>query len=127
MRGVAIMEATLIAAALSNKNKAQDLKMTNDLIRADDTIILGDKGYVSETCKWANRARGITWVLKDKRKPEGICCLHKSGVNRNMASYMPRLSTYSDFLNASLVIARCGIVDYSKILRRCSAFPKHGT
>ena len=78
MRGGTIMDATLIAAAPPTKNKARksglvhtvktttgkvhDAKMTNDLIRADDTIILGDKR------KRATRARGTTWAVKDKRK-----------------------------------------------------------
>ena len=112
MRGGTIMDATLIAAAPSTKNKARkrdpqmsqtkkgnqwyfgmkahigvdaksglvhtvktttgkvhDAKMTDDLIRADDTIILGDKGYVSDERKRATRARGTTWAVKDKRKP----------------------------------------------------------
>ena len=105
MRGGTIMDATLIAAAPSTKNKARkrdpqmsqtkkgnqwyfgmkahigvdaksglvhtvktttgkvhDAKMTDDLIRADDTIILGDKGYVSDDRKRATRARGTTWA-----------------------------------------------------------------
>jgi IS5 family transposase len=112
MRGGTIMDATLIAAAPSTKNKARkrdpqmsqtkkgnqwyfgmkahigvdaksglvhtvktttgkvhDAKMTDDLIRADDMIILGDKGYVSDKRKRAIRARGTTWAVKDKRKP----------------------------------------------------------
>jgi IS5 family transposase len=112
MRGGTIMDATLIAAAPSTKNKARkrdpqmsqtkkgnqwyfemkahigvdtksglvhtvktttgkvhDAKMTDDLIRADDMIVLGDKGYVSDKRKRATRARGTTWAVKDKRKP----------------------------------------------------------
>ena len=118
MRGGTIMDATLIAAAPSTKNKARkrdpqmsqtkkgnqwyfgmkahigvdaesglvhtvktttgkvhDAKMTNDLIRADDTIILGDKR------KRATRARGTTWAVKDKRKPGRV--LSSSQKRRN--------------------------------------------
>jgi len=124
MRGGTIMDATLIAAAPSTKNKARkrdpqmsqtkkgnqwyfgmkahigvdaksglvhtvktttgkvhDAKMTNDLIRADDTIILGDKGYVSDKRKRATRARGTTWAVKDKRKPGRV--LSSSQKRRN--------------------------------------------
>ena len=124
MRGGTIMDAPLIAAAPSTKNKARkrdpdmsqtkkgtqwyfgmkahigvdaksglvhtvktttgkvhDAKMTNDLIRADDTIILGDKGYVSDERKRATRARGITWAVKDKRKPGRV--LSSSQKRRN--------------------------------------------
>ena len=112
MRGGTIMDATLIAAAPSTKNKARkgdpqmsqtklvnqwyfemkahidvdaksgrlhtvktktgkvhDAKMTDELIRADDMIVLGDKGYVSDKRKRATRARGTAWAVKDKRKP----------------------------------------------------------
>ena len=124
MRGGTIMDATLIAAAPSTKNKARkrdpqmsqtkkgnqwyfgmkahigvdaksglvhtvktttgkvhDAKMTDDLIRADDTIILGDKGYVSDKRKRATRARGTTWAVKDKRKPGRV--LSSSQKRRN--------------------------------------------
>lgn len=124
MRGGTIMDATLIAAAPSTKNKARkrdpqmsqtkkgnqwyfgmkahigvdvksglvhtvktttgkvhDAKMTNDLICVDDTIILGDKGYVSDKRKRATRARGTTWAVKDKRKPGRV--LSSSQKRRN--------------------------------------------
>jgi len=124
MRGGTIMDATLIAAAPSTKNKARkrdpdmsqskkgnqwyfgmkahigvdaksglvhtvktttgkvhDAKMTDDLIRVDDAIILGDKGYVSDERKRATRARGTTWAVKDKRKPGRV--LSSSQKRRN--------------------------------------------
>jgi len=42
--------------------------MTDDLIRADDTVIFGDKGYVSDKRKRTARAGGVLWAVKDKRK-----------------------------------------------------------
>lgn len=111
MRGGTIMDATLIAAPPSTKNKAgkrdpemtqtkkgnqwyfgmkahigvdaqsglvhtvetttasvHDAKMTDDLIRDDDRVVFGDKGYVSDKRKRAARADGILWAVKDKRK-----------------------------------------------------------
>ena len=59
----------LVHTVKTTTGKVHDAKMTDDLIRADDTIILGDKGYVSDERKRATRARGITWAMKDKRKP----------------------------------------------------------
>ena len=49
-----------------------DAKPTDDPIRPDDTIIFGDKGYMSDKRKHATRARGATWAVKDKRKPGRI-------------------------------------------------------
>jgi len=112
MRGGTIMDATLIAAAPSTKNKfakrdpdmsqtkkgnqwyfgmkahvgvdaksglvhtvkattakVHDARMTDDLIRTDDRVIFGDKGYVSDKRKRAARANGALWAVKDKRKP----------------------------------------------------------
>ena len=56
-------------------------KDPDDLIRADDTVILGDKGYVSDKRKRATRARGTTWAVKDKRKPGRV--LSSSQKRRN--------------------------------------------
>ena len=48
--------------------KVHDAKMTDDLIREDDRVVFGDKGYVSDKRKRAARADGILWAVKDKRK-----------------------------------------------------------
>ncbi|VAV93296.1 hypothetical protein MNBD_ALPHA07-1542, partial [hydrothermal vent metagenome] len=42
--------------------------MTDNLIRADDRAIFGDKGYVSNKRKRAARADGVLRAVKDKRK-----------------------------------------------------------
>ena len=111
MRGGTIMDATLIAASPSTKNRANkrdpdmsqtkkgnqwyfgmkahigvdaksglvhtvktttakvhDARITDDLVRADDAVVFGDKGYVSDKRKRAARAGGILWAVKDKRK-----------------------------------------------------------
>ncbi len=110
MRGGTIMDATLIAASPSTKNKSarrdpdmsqtkkgnqwyfgmkahigvdaksglvhtvktttakvHDARLTDDLIRADDAVVFGDKGYVSDKRKRASRAVGVLWAVKDKR------------------------------------------------------------
>jgi len=111
MRGGTIMDATLIAASPSTKNrnskrdpemsqskkgnqwyfgmkahigvdarsglvhtvktttgKVHDAKLTGDLIRPDDRVVFGDKGYVSDKRKREARADGVCWAVKDKRK-----------------------------------------------------------
>ena len=112
MRGGTIMDATLIAAAPSTKNKARkrdpqmsqtkkgnqwyfgmkahigvdaksglvhtvktttgkvhDAKMTNDLIRVDDAIVFGDKGYVSDKRK---PGRVLSSSQKRRNKRYGV-------------------------------------------------------
>ena len=59
----------LIHTVKTTTGKVHDAKLTDDLIRPDDVIIFGDKGYVSDKRKRATRARGATWAVKDKRKP----------------------------------------------------------
>jgi len=58
----------LVHTVKTSTGKVHDAKLTDDLIRPDDMIIFGDKGYVSDTRKCATRARGVTWAVKDKRK-----------------------------------------------------------
>ena len=36
--------------------------MTDDLIRTDDAVVFGDKGYVSDKRKRASRADGVLWA-----------------------------------------------------------------
>jgi IS5 family transposase len=111
LRGGTIMDATLIAASPSTKNrerkrdpdmsqskkgnqwyfgmkahigvdaksglvhtvktttgKVHDARLSDALIRPDDTVVFGDRGYVSDKRKRAARADGICWAVKDKRK-----------------------------------------------------------
>ena len=53
----------LVHTVKTTTGKVHDAKMTDDLIRVDDAILLGDKGYVSDERKRATRARGNTWAL----------------------------------------------------------------
>lgn len=59
----------LVHTVKTTTGKVHDARLTDDLIRPDDTIIFGDKGYVSDKRKRETRARGATWAVKDKRKP----------------------------------------------------------
>ncbi len=125
MRGGTIMDATLIAASPSTKNKAgkrdpnmsqtkksnqwyfgakmhigvdahsglahtvrvtkasrHDAALTDDLIRADDRAIFGDRGYVSDKRKRAARADGVLWAVKDKRKAGRVLSASQKKRNR---------------------------------------------
>jgi len=59
----------LVHTVKTTTGKVHDAKLTDDLIRPDDMIVFGDKGYVSDKRKRSTRARGATWAVKDKRKP----------------------------------------------------------
>ena len=59
----------LVHTVKTTTGKVHDAKMTDDLIRVDDAIVFGDKGYVSDERKRATRERGATWAVKGKRKP----------------------------------------------------------
>jgi len=125
LRGGTIMDATLIAAPPSTKNKANkrdpdmsqskkgnqwyfgmkahigvdaksglvhrvktttgkvhDAKLTDNLIRPDDTIVFCDKGYVSDKRKRSTRARGASWAVKDKRKPGRVLSVSQKKRNK---------------------------------------------
>jgi IS5 family transposase len=71
----------LVHTVKTTTGKVHDAKMTDDLIRVDDTIVFGDKGYVSDERKRATRERGATWAVKDKRKPGRV--LSSSQKRRN--------------------------------------------
>ncbi len=113
LRGGTIMDATLIPAPSSTKNKAKkrdpemtsskkgnqwhfgmkahigvdaksglvhvvgnttgsvhDAKVMDNLIREDDEIVFGDKGYVNEKKKKAARKAGVRWAITEKKKPK---------------------------------------------------------
>jgi len=125
LRGGTIMDATLIAASPSTKNKTgkrdkemsqsrkgnqwyfgmkahigvdaksglvhtagvttgktHDAKAIPHLLREDDTVIFGDKGYVNEKFKRAARANGVVWAVKEKRKPGRKLSGHQRKRNR---------------------------------------------
>ena len=129
MRGGTIMDATLIAASPSTKNKTNkrdpdmsqtkkgnqwyfgmkahigvdaksglvhtiktttakvhDARMTDDLIRTDDAVVFGDKGYVSDKRKRASRADGVLWAVKDRRKPGRVLSASQKKRNRKHGS-----------------------------------------
>lgn len=129
LRGGTIMDATLIAASPSTKNKTgrrdpemaqtkkgnqwyfgakmhigvdarsglvhtarltkasrHDAALTDDLIRADDRVVFGDKGYVSDKRKRMARADGVLWAVKDKRKRGRVLSSSQKKRNRKHGS-----------------------------------------
>jgi len=39
------------------------------LLRAEDEVVFGDAGYISDEYKRGSRQLGIRWCVQDKRKP----------------------------------------------------------
>ena len=113
LRGGTIMDATLIPAPSSTRNRAKkrdpemtsskkgnqwhfgmkahigvdaksglvhvvgnttgsvhDAKVMDELIREDDKVVFGDKGYVNEKKKKAARKAGVRWAITEKKKPK---------------------------------------------------------
>jgi IS5 family transposase len=59
----------LVHTVKTTTGKVHDAKMTDDLIRADDTIVLGDKGYVSDKRK---PGRVLSSSQKRRNKKYGV-------------------------------------------------------
>ena len=113
LRGGTIMDATLIPAPSSTKNKEKkrdpemtsskkgnqwhfgmkahigvdaqsgmvhvvgnttgsvhDAKVMDELIREDDKVVFGDKGYVNEKKKKKAGKAGVRWAITEKKKPK---------------------------------------------------------
>ncbi len=129
LRGGTIMDATLIPAPSSTKNKAKkrdpemtsskkgnqwhfgmkahigvdaksglvhvvgnttgsvhDAKVMDNLIREDDKIVFGDKGYVNEKKKKAARKAGVRWAITEKKKPKKQLSSSQNKRNRKHGS-----------------------------------------
>jgi IS5 family transposase len=76
----------LVHTVKTTTAKVHDARMTDDLIRADDKVIFGDKGYVSDKRKRAARADGVLWAVKDKRKRGRVLSLSQKKRNRKHGS-----------------------------------------
>ena len=59
----------LVHRVRTTKTSTHDATLTRDLLRPDDRVVFGDRGYASDKRKRAARARGVLWAVKDKRKP----------------------------------------------------------
>ncbi|MCL4768324.1 MAG: IS5 family transposase [Hyphomicrobiaceae bacterium] len=58
----------LVHTAGVTTGSVHDAKVMDNLIRADDRAVFGDKGYVNERKKRAARAAGVYWAVKEKPK-----------------------------------------------------------
>jgi len=63
------MRSGVVHTAAVTTGSVHDAKMMDDLIRADDRAVFGDKGYAGDRKKRAARQAGIYWAVKDQRKP----------------------------------------------------------
>ena len=62
------MRSGLVHTAAVTTGSVHDAKMMDDLIRADDRAVFGDKGYAGDSKKRAARQAGVYWAVKDQRK-----------------------------------------------------------
>ena len=63
------MRSGLVHTAAVTTGRVHDAKMMDDLIRAGDRAVFGDKGYTGDRKKRAARQAGVYWAVKDQRKP----------------------------------------------------------
>jgi|CXWL01.1.fsa_nt_gi IS5 family transposase len=56
------------------------------LLHGDERIVLGDKGYVSDTDKRDARQRGVIWGVLDKAKPKHTLSTKQTRRNRKLSS-----------------------------------------
>jgi len=111
----------LVHTVKTTTGKVHDAKLTDDLIRADDAIIFGDKGYVSDKRKRATRAQGAVWAVKDKRKPGRILSMSQKKRNKKYGTVRAKVEHVFRVINANSAIARFAIAGWRKTRRRCSA------
>ena len=62
-------QSGLVHTAGVTPGSVHDAKVMDDLIREDDRVIYGDRGYASEKKKRLARAAGVLWAVKEKAKP----------------------------------------------------------
>jgi IS5 family transposase len=63
------MRSGLVHTAAVTTGSVHDAKVMDDLTRADDRAVFGDKGYAGDRKKRAARQAGVYWAVKDQRKP----------------------------------------------------------
>jgi IS5 family transposase len=58
----------LVHTVKTTTAKRHDAPLTEDLMRPDDIVIFGGKGYASDKRKREMRNLGVVWAIKDKAK-----------------------------------------------------------
>ena len=71
----------LVHTAGVTTGKVHDAKVMDNLIREDDRVVFGDKGYVNEEKKRAARRVDVCWAVKEK--PKAGRRLSSSQIKRN--------------------------------------------
>ena len=75
------MKSGLVHTAGVTTGKVHDAKVMDNLIREDDRVVFGDKGYVNEEKKRAARRADVCWAVKEK--PKAGRRLSSSQIKRN--------------------------------------------
>ena len=108
----------LVHTAGVTTGKVHDAKVMDNLIREDDRVVFGDKGYVNEEKKRAARRADVCWAVKEKPRRGVGCRPRKSNATGGTARSAPRSSMCSGFSNASSAIARFAIAALKRMARR---------
>jgi IS5 family transposase len=113
------MRSGLVHTAAVTTGSVHDAKMMDDLIRADDRAVFGDKGYAGDRKKRAARQAGVYWAVKDQRKPGLQLLSRRRSATGSAALSVPRSSMCSVCSNASSDIAASAIAASPRTLCRC--------
>ncbi len=88
--GTDINSNVIHTATVTAANTADITEMPN-LLRADDKVVFGDAGYVSDSYKRGARALGMTLKINDKRKPKKQLSSSQKKRNRKNSSVRARV------------------------------------
>jgi len=88
--GTDVNSNVIHTATVTAANTADITEMPN-LLRADDKVVFGDAGYVSDSYKRGARALGMTLKINDKRKPKKQLSASQKKRNRKNSSVRARV------------------------------------
>ena len=88
--GTDVNSNVIHTATVTAANTADITEMPH-LLRADDKVVFGDAGYVSDSYKRGARALGMTLKINDKRKPKKQLSASQKKRNRKNSSVRARV------------------------------------
>ena len=80
------IKSGLVHTVSVTPTNAPDISQLPTLLRADDRVVLGDKGYVNNTLKKAAREAGVYWGVSLKARPKQGLSTAQRKKNRQLSS-----------------------------------------
>ena len=74
----------LVHKAGVTTGRVYDVKVMDNLIGDDDSVVYGDKGYVNDGKQRQEEAEGVLWVVKVKEKIGCLLSISQRGRNRRL-------------------------------------------